>query len=154
VTCCLSIFLTVSSASAGLVLSFLQETNTKDTLITTMSLEEKFANLKIDDSASVVEAVKSQGVEKSGLAANISVLSARCGSKDDAEAIAAMATVKALAESVPESQPFTKECLGACEFCLNFSSHYSRHCTPAVGRTTVLLFSSLFHRWVHFSACQ
>ena len=54
-----------------------------------MSLEEKFANLSIDDAASVVEAVKSQGVEKSGLAANASVLAARCGSKDEKEALAA-----------------------------------------------------------------
>jgi hypothetical protein len=82
-----------------------------------MSLEEKFANLTLDDSASVVDAVKLEGVEKSGLAANISVLVARCGSKDDAEALAAMKTVKALAEGVPASQPFTKDCLGACKFC-------------------------------------
>jgi elongation factor 3 len=79
-----------------------------------MSLEAKFANLKIDDAASVVETVKSEGVEKSGLAANTSVLSARCASKDEAEALSALATVKALAEGVPEAQVFTKECLGAC----------------------------------------
>lgn len=81
-----------------------------------MSLEEKLANLTLDDSASVVETVKAEGVEKSGLAANISVLAARCGSKDDAEALAAMKTVKALAEEVPTSQPFTKECFGACTY--------------------------------------
>jgi elongation factor 3 len=79
-----------------------------------MSLEEKFAKLTVDDASSVVDTVKSQGVEKSGLAANISVLVARCGSKDDAEAIAAMKTVKALAEECPGAQPFVKECLGAC----------------------------------------
>jgi elongation factor 3 len=79
-----------------------------------MSLEEKFANLSMDDSASIVESVKSDGVEKSGLAANISVLSARCGSNDDAEALAAFKTVKALAEECPVAQPFVKECLGAC----------------------------------------
>ncbi|KAL3913531.1 MAG: hypothetical protein SGILL_006449, partial [Bacillariaceae sp.] len=79
-----------------------------------MSLEEKFAKLSVDDASSVVATVKAEGVEKSGLAANISVLAARCGSKDEAEAIAAMKTVKALAEECPLAQPFTKECLGAC----------------------------------------
>ncbi|KAL3918457.1 MAG: hypothetical protein SGILL_004228 [Bacillariaceae sp.] len=79
-----------------------------------MSLEEKFAKLSVDDASSIVDTVKSQGVEKSGLAANISVLSARCGSKDEAEALAAMSTVKALAEGCPVAQPFIKECLGAC----------------------------------------
>ena len=81
-----------------------------------MSLEQKLAELKIDDAPSVVETVKSEGVEKSGLAANISVLSARCGSNDDNEAIAALKTVKALAEGCPATQAFTKECLGACKF--------------------------------------
>mmetsp|Transcript_28946 Transcript_28946/g.48169 ORF Transcript_28946/g.48169 Transcript_28946/m.48169 type:complete len:1040 (+) Transcript_28946:232-3351(+) len=79
-----------------------------------MSLEEMFAKLSIDDVSSVVDKVKSEGVEKSGLAANISVLAARCGSKDEAEALAAMKTVKTLAEECPTAQPFTKECFGAC----------------------------------------
>ena len=81
-----------------------------------MSLEQKFASLTIDDVSSVVDTVKSEGVEKSGLASNISVLSARCGSKDEAEALAAMKAVKDLAENVPEAQVFTKDCLGACKF--------------------------------------
>jgi hypothetical protein len=80
-----------------------------------MSLEAKFASLKIDDAASVVAAVKKDGVKKSGLAANISVLAARCESSDDVEILAAMATVKALAEGAPEAQAFTKECLGVCK---------------------------------------
>lgn len=80
-----------------------------------MSLEEKFAKLSVDDVSSVVDAVKSQGVEKSGFAANASVLAARCGSSEDAEAIAAMKTAKALAEEVPIAQVFLKECLGACK---------------------------------------
>jgi hypothetical protein len=80
-----------------------------------MSLEEKFAKLSIDDAASVVETVKSEGVEKSGFAANVSVLAARCGSSNDTEAVAAMKTVKALAEGAPLAQPFLKECLGACK---------------------------------------
>jgi hypothetical protein len=91
-----------------------------------MSLEEKLANLTLDDSASVVETVKSGGVEKSGLAANISVLVARCGSKDDAEALAAMKTVKALAEGIPASQPFTKDCLGACKFGVRHAGELAR----------------------------
>ena len=79
-----------------------------------MSLEAKFASLSIDDATSVVDTVKAEGVEKSGLAANASVLAARCGSMDEAEATAALKTVKALAEGCPEAQIFTKECLGAC----------------------------------------
>lgn len=80
-----------------------------------MSLEEKFAKLTVDDAPVVVETVKSEGVEKSGLAANASVLAARCASSDDAEAIAALKTVQALAEGVPVVQIFTKECLAACK---------------------------------------
>ena len=80
-----------------------------------MSLEEKLANLSIDDATSVVDTVKSEGVEKSGFAANIGVLVARCGSKDEKEAIAALTTLKALVEGAPGTQPYTKECLGACK---------------------------------------
>lgn len=92
---------------------------------TKMSLEEKFASLSIDDATSVVDTVKSEGVEKSGLAANISVLAARCGSKDEDEAVSALKTVKALAEGIPEAQVFTKECLGACKCKLCFSFFFS-----------------------------
>ena len=81
-----------------------------------MSLEEKFAKLTVDDVTTVVETVKAEGVEKSGLATNASVLAARCASSDDNEAIAALKTVKALAESVPTAQVFTKESLGACKY--------------------------------------
>ena len=80
-----------------------------------MSLEQKLANLSIDDAASVVDTVKADGVEKSGFASNVEVLAARCGSKDEKEAIAALTTLKALAEGAPSSQPYTKECLGACK---------------------------------------
>ena len=80
-----------------------------------MSLEQKFASLSIDDTSSIVDTVKSEGVEKSGLAANISVLSAKCGSKDEKEAIPALKTVKALAEGSPAAQIFTKDCLAACK---------------------------------------
>jgi elongation factor 3 len=79
----------------------------------TMSLEQKLAALTLDDATSVVETVKSEGVVKSGLGANISTLVARCGSNDEAEVLAAITTVKALAEGCPNAQAFTKECLGA-----------------------------------------
>jgi hypothetical protein len=82
-----------------------------------MSLEQTFASLKIDEASSVVDTVKSEGVEKSGLAANVSVLSARCGSNDEKDALAAMKTVKALAEGCSEAQVFTKDCLAACKYC-------------------------------------
>jgi len=80
-----------------------------------MSIEAKLAALTLDDVPSIVDAVKKDGPEKSGLAANISVLAARCDSKDDAEALAALKTVKQLAEECPEAQAFTKECLDACK---------------------------------------
>jgi hypothetical protein len=83
-----------------------------------MSLEAKFASLTIDDAASVVATVKKEGIVKSGLAENINVLSARCESKDDAECLAALKTVKTLAEECPEAQAFTKECLTACKYLL------------------------------------
>lgn len=88
-----------------------------------MSLEAKFAALSIDDATSVVETVKKEGSEKSGFAANVSVLAARCDSKDEAEALAALKTVEALAKECPQAQAFTKECLGACkfEFCFFYS---------------------------------
>lgn len=79
-----------------------------------MSLEAKLAELKIDDVASIVDAVKADGVKKSGLADNISVLAARCDSKDEKEAVAALTTVKELAKGCPVAAPFVKECLGAC----------------------------------------
>ena len=81
-----------------------------------MSLEAKFAALSIDDASSVVAAVKADGVQKSGLADNIATLAAKCASNDDAEALAAFKTVKALAEECPEAQAFTKDCLLAGKF--------------------------------------
>jgi len=79
-----------------------------------MSLADKFSTLSIDDSSSIVETVKSMGAEKSGLASNIALLVAGCASKDAKDALPALKTVKALAESCPEVQVFTKECLAAC----------------------------------------
>ena len=81
-----------------------------------MSLEAKFNELKIDDVSSIIAEVKKNGVEKSGLAANVSVLAARCDSKDDAEALAALKVVKTLAEECPESQAFLKDCVGPCKY--------------------------------------
>jgi hypothetical protein len=80
-----------------------------------MSLEQKLAALSLGDVDSVVATVVSEGVEKSGLAANISVLIARCGSKDETESIAAMKTVKALAEGAPTAQVFVIQCMEACK---------------------------------------
>lgn len=80
-----------------------------------MSIEAKLAELTIDDVGSIVDAVKKQGVEKSGLASNIDVLAARCVSNDDSEALAGLKTVKTLAEEAPEAQAFTKNCLTACK---------------------------------------
>lgn len=83
-----------------------------------MSLEATFANLSIGEEASVVDAIKKDGVVKSGFADNIDVLVAKCDSNDDNEALAALATCKALAEGCPEAEAFNKECLTACKcFC-------------------------------------
>lgn len=79
------------------------------------SLEATLAALKIDDVSGVIAAVKKDGVEKSGLAANITVLAARCDSADETEALAALKTVQQLALECPEAQAFTKECLSACK---------------------------------------
>ena len=81
-----------------------------------MSLEAKFEALKLDDVTSVVDAVKKDGPQASGLADGIAVLLARCASTDDADAIAACTTVKALVEQCPASQAFVKECLTACTY--------------------------------------
>ena len=80
------------------------------------SLEAKFAELKIDNVASIVEAIQKEGSEKSGFAANVTVLAARCDSNDDAECLAALKTVTAIAKECPQAQAFSKECLGACKF--------------------------------------
>jgi len=79
-----------------------------------MSLEEKFASLSMDDVSSMIDGIKADGLEKSGLPENIVTLTARCASKDEAEALAALKLVKELAESVPNAQPFIKDSLGAC----------------------------------------
>jgi len=76
-----------------------------------MSLESKLANLTLGDAASVVDTIKADGVEKSGFASNISGLIAKCGSKDEAEALAAFATVKAVAEGAVEAEAFNAQCL-------------------------------------------
>jgi hypothetical protein len=81
-----------------------------------MSLEAKLAALTLDDVSSVVDIVKKEGAEKSGLAANISVLAARCDSADENEAIASLNTAKELAVQCPEVQAFVKDCLPACKF--------------------------------------
>jgi len=79
-----------------------------------MSLEEKFASLSMDDVSSMIDGIKADGLEKSGLPESIVTLTARCASKDEAEALAALKLVKELAESVPNAQPFIKDSLGAC----------------------------------------
>lgn len=81
-----------------------------------MSLADKFSSLSIGDEATILETIKKEGVEKSGFADNISVLVAKCDSKDDDESLAALATTYELAKACPEAEAFTKECLTACKF--------------------------------------
>jgi len=78
-----------------------------------MSLESKLANLSLGDETSVVEAIKAEGVNKSGFAANVSALCAAIEGKDDDATLAALATVKAVAEGAPEAQAFNKDCLAS-----------------------------------------
>ena len=80
-----------------------------------MALEALFASLKIDDVPAVVEAVKKDGAETSGLAANITALVAKCDSADETEALAAFKTVTQLCIECPQAQAFTKDCLSACK---------------------------------------
>ena len=79
-----------------------------------MSIESALEKLSLADSGSIADAVKADGVAKSGLAANIAGLVAKCASKTDDEALAGLAAAKALA-GVPEADAFTKECLTACK---------------------------------------
>jgi len=79
-----------------------------------MSLESKIANLTLGDEPSIVDAIKAEGVEKSGFATQVCALAAKCGSANEAEALAALATVQAVAEGATEAEAFTKECFQAC----------------------------------------
>lgn len=80
-----------------------------------MSLEAKFAELKIEDSQSIVETVKKEGVKKSGLVDSIATLTAKAASKDETEALAALKVIKDLVLECPEAQAFTKECITSCK---------------------------------------
>mmetsp|Transcript_43891 Transcript_43891/g.64467 ORF Transcript_43891/g.64467 Transcript_43891/m.64467 type:complete len:1038 (+) Transcript_43891:82-3195(+) len=75
------------------------------------TIEGMLEKLSLGDEPSLVQAVKSDGVVKSGLASSIDTLAAKCASKKEDEAIAALAVAKALAEGAPEAECFTKRCL-------------------------------------------
>jgi len=79
-----------------------------------MSIESMLEKLSLGDESAFVEEVKKNGVEKSGLAANIHALAAKAASKDEKDALPALTTVKALAEGAPDAMACTKVCLGAC----------------------------------------
>jgi len=79
-----------------------------------MSIEAALEKLSLGDETNLVEDVKKNGVEKSGLAANISALAAKAESNDETDALAGLALVKALAEGAPDAQAVTKQCLAAC----------------------------------------
>lgn len=79
-----------------------------------MSIEAALEKLSLGDEPNIVEEVKKNGIEKSGLAAGISALLAKAESNDDDEAIATLTLIKALAEGAPDAQAATKQCLAAC----------------------------------------
>jgi hypothetical protein len=81
-----------------------------------MSLESKLANLSLGDESSVVEAIKAEGVDKSGYAANVAAICGAIEGKDAEKAIAALATVKAVAEGAVEAEAFNGLCLSSCKF--------------------------------------
>jgi len=93
-----------------------------------MSLESALEKLSLGDAASLVEAVKKDGLEKSGLAASIHALAAKAESKDEADALAGLALVQALAEGAPDAQAVTKQCLAAC---LEQAGHKSKKVNEA-----------------------
>jgi elongation factor 3 len=78
-----------------------------------MSLESKLANLSLGDETSVVAAIKADGVKKSGFADNVVSLIAKVSSNNDDECLAALATIKAVAEGAPEAEAFNIKTLGA-----------------------------------------
>ena len=80
-----------------------------------MSLAEKFEKISEAEVPAIVAAVKSDGLQKSGLADNWEVLQARVGSDEEAAAVGASKAIVALLDEVPASQVFVKECLGACK---------------------------------------
>jgi elongation factor 3 len=79
-----------------------------------MTIEAKLEKLSLGDEPALVEEVKTKGVKTSGLAANIHALAGKAESKNEAEAIASLTLVKALAVDVPAAQAVTKHCLAAC----------------------------------------
>ena len=79
-----------------------------------MSIEAALEKLTLGDEPNLVEEVKKNGIEKSGLAAGISALAAKAESEDETEALAGLALVKALAEGAPDAQAATNSCLAAC----------------------------------------
>ena len=87
-----------------------------------MSIESMLSNLSLGDEPNFISSVKADGVEKSGFAASIDILKAKCASKDESEALAGLAVAKAIAEGVPEAEQFNKECLTAGKISVHFTS--------------------------------
>jgi hypothetical protein len=121
-----------------------------------MSLEEKFNALSLGDEASICDTIKAEGVEKSGFAASIDVLVAKCDSSDDDESIAALATALALAEGCPEAEAFTQKCLTSCKFASLVSHYRFRHQCGVFSFVTVRGIHQVPHQESHTSIlyCQ
>jgi len=101
-----------------------------------MSIEEKLATLSLGDESSLAASVKSDGIEKSGLAPSIEGLAAKCGSGDEKEALAGMALARSLASDCPEAQALTKLCLGPC---LEQASSKSKSVREAASSTSLAI---------------
>jgi len=105
-----------------------------------MSIEAKLEKLSLGDESSLVESVKADGIEKSGLAANIDALAAKAESKDEKTALAGIALVKALAEGAPECQPVIKNCLAAC---IEQAGNKSKTVTKAASEAAIAICKSV-----------
>jgi elongation factor 3 len=103
-------------------------------------MEAKLAKLSLGDEPALVEDVKANGIEKSGLAKEIHALAAKAESKDEAEALAALALVKALATSAPDAQMATKQCLAAC---IEQAGHKSKNVVTAASDAALAICANI-----------
>ena len=101
-----------------------------------MSIEAALEKLSLGDEPNLVEEVKKNGIEKSGLAASASALAAKAESKDEAEAVAALTLVKALSEGAPDAQAVTKQCLAAC---IEQAGHKSKNVKTAASEAALAI---------------
>jgi len=112
-----------------------------------MSIESKLAKLSIGDEVAIVEAIRADGVEKSGFASNIGAIAARIASSNPDEAIAALKTVIAVANDAPTAEAFNKECLTQCTFFFHSRKYVSYSISGYDVHVLTSLFASSLYRF-------